>query len=192
MRDKLLTQLKGKQFDVNKTAIFGKFDLFCRRIEKLQDFFTTVVQLANLASHRVEGMEALMKTFQPLARGQVTHTSSLTQQMPLFDIKRDIRALFGSVEEMYSMLIRYEVRVTKEEQDTVGEQPYTWMKLKTLADNVGDGLVAVQSNFNHFFRLRGGAHGDLTSAHVRTLASPTTTEDYQMWAHGRHPLARVP
>lgn len=35
-RDKLLTQPKGKQFDFNDTAIFGKFDLFCRRIEKLQ------------------------------------------------------------------------------------------------------------------------------------------------------------
>merc|ERR1719446_901517 len=48
---------------------------------------------------------------------------------------------------MYSMLNRYEVRVTKEEQDTVGELPYTWKKLKSLADTVGDGLVAVQSQF---------------------------------------------
>eukprot|EP00966_Prymnesium_polylepis_P069746 1621542-Prymnesium_polylepis.1 len=36
-RDKLLTQPKGKQFDFNDSAIFGKFDLFCRRVEKLQD-----------------------------------------------------------------------------------------------------------------------------------------------------------
>ena len=40
-RDKLLTQPKGKQFDFNETAIFGKFDLFCRRVEKLQDMFKT-------------------------------------------------------------------------------------------------------------------------------------------------------
>ena len=65
-RDKLLTQPKGKQFDFNETAIFGKFDLFCRRVEKLQDMFTTVEQFANLAGHRVEGMEALMKTFQSI------------------------------------------------------------------------------------------------------------------------------
>ena len=65
-RDKLLTQPKGKQFDFNETAIFGKFDLFCRRVEKLQDMFTTVDQFAALAGHRVEGMEALMKTFQSI------------------------------------------------------------------------------------------------------------------------------
>ena len=65
-RDKLLTQPKGKQFDFNETAIFGKFDLFCRRVEKLQDMFTTVEQFANLSGHRVEGMEALMKTFQSI------------------------------------------------------------------------------------------------------------------------------
>jgi len=65
-RDKLLTQPKGKQFDFNETAIFGKFDLFCRRVEKLQDMFTTVEQFANLAGHRVEGMEGLMKTFQSI------------------------------------------------------------------------------------------------------------------------------
>ena len=58
-----------------------------------------------------------------------------------------IEQLFGPVEEMYAMLNLYEVRVTKEEQDTVGELPYTWKKLKTLADAVGDGLVAVQSSF---------------------------------------------
>ena len=55
--------------------------------------------------------------------------------------------LFGPVEDMYSMLNRYEVRVTKEEQDTVGELPYSWKKLKTLADSVGDGLVAMQDKF---------------------------------------------
>ena len=43
-RDKLLTQPKGKQFDFNESAIFSKFDLFCRRIEKLSDMFSTVEQ----------------------------------------------------------------------------------------------------------------------------------------------------
>ena len=62
-RDKLLSQPKGKQFDFDETAIFGKFDLFCRRIEKLQDMFKTVEQFSTLANHRVEGMESMMKTF---------------------------------------------------------------------------------------------------------------------------------
>ncbi|KAI9980320.1 hypothetical protein PInf_026449 [Phytophthora infestans] len=38
-KDKLLTMPKGKQFDFSETQIFGKFDLFCRRLVKLIDMF---------------------------------------------------------------------------------------------------------------------------------------------------------
>ncbi|CAE8668636.1 unnamed protein product, partial [Polarella glacialis] len=36
-KDKLLTLPKGKQFDFSETLIFGRFDLFCRRVVKLID-----------------------------------------------------------------------------------------------------------------------------------------------------------
>ena len=62
-RDKLLTQPKGKQFDFNESAIFGKFDLFVRRVEKLIEMFSTVEQFSVLATHNVEGMEGLMNSF---------------------------------------------------------------------------------------------------------------------------------
>ena len=52
-----------------------------------------------------------------------------------------IEQLFGPVEEMYAMLNRYEVRVTKEEQDTVGELPYTWKKLKASAHGSPTGAL---------------------------------------------------
>ena len=58
-----------------------------------------------------------------------------------------IEQLFGPVEEMYAMLNRYEVRVGKEEQEKVSELQYAWKKLKKQADDVGDGLVSLQSNF---------------------------------------------
>ena len=61
-RDKLLTQPKGKQFDFNESAIFGKFDLFVRRVEKLIEMFSTVEQFSVLATHNVEGMEGLMNS----------------------------------------------------------------------------------------------------------------------------------
>lgn len=31
-----------KQFDFNESEIFGKFDLFCKRVQKLIDMFTTI------------------------------------------------------------------------------------------------------------------------------------------------------
>merc|ERR1719271_2212877 len=36
-KDKLLTMPKSKQFDFSETTLFGKFDLFCRRLIKLID-----------------------------------------------------------------------------------------------------------------------------------------------------------
>lgn len=63
-KDKLLTMPKGKQFDFSETQIFGKFDLFCRRIIKLVDMFSTMQQFGALAEHKLEGMEPLLVAFQ--------------------------------------------------------------------------------------------------------------------------------
>lgn len=49
VKDKLLSMPKGKQFDFSETQIFGKFDLFCRRVIKLVDMFSTIQQFQALA-----------------------------------------------------------------------------------------------------------------------------------------------
>ena len=43
-----------KQFDFNESSIFGKFDLFCKRLQKLIELFTTVHQFSSLAKHNIE------------------------------------------------------------------------------------------------------------------------------------------
>ena len=45
---------KGKQFSFDDTAIFGKFDLFCRRVIKLVDLFSTIDQFNSLAENQKE------------------------------------------------------------------------------------------------------------------------------------------
>ena len=65
-KDKLLAMPKGKQFDFSEQQIFGKFDLFCRRIIKLMDMFSTIHQFRALASHNLEGMEELIQQFQSI------------------------------------------------------------------------------------------------------------------------------
>eukprot|EP00741_Cyanophora_paradoxa_P017811 tig00021017_g17202.t1 len=62
-KDKLLAQPKGKQFDFSENQIFGKFELFCKRVQKLIDMFSTIQQFSSLAQHSVEGMDALIKNF---------------------------------------------------------------------------------------------------------------------------------
>lgn len=67
-KDKLFATPKGKQFEFNEMKIFGKFDLFCRRVMKLIDMFTTIHQFSSLGQHRLEGMEDLIAKFNSIIR----------------------------------------------------------------------------------------------------------------------------
>ena len=62
-KEKLAQQPKVNQFDFNESRIFAKFDLFCKRVQKLVDLFTTIHQFSSLADHNIEGMDMLIKTF---------------------------------------------------------------------------------------------------------------------------------
>ena len=63
VKAKLEQQTKGNQFDFSENHIFGKFELFCKRIQKLIDMFNTVRQFSTLATHNLDGMESLIKNF---------------------------------------------------------------------------------------------------------------------------------
>lgn len=67
-KDKLFATPKGKQFEFNEMKIFGKFDLFCRRVTKLIDMFTTIHQFSSLGQHKLEGMEDLIAKFNSIIR----------------------------------------------------------------------------------------------------------------------------
>jgi dynein heavy chain len=41
-KERLKNMPKGKQFDFSPNQIFGRFDLFCRRITKLIELFGTI------------------------------------------------------------------------------------------------------------------------------------------------------
>lgn len=68
-KEKMASIPGGKPFDFNEQSIFGRFDLFCRRVVKLIDLFTTLSQFRELAAHKIEGMESLMGEFNDLANG---------------------------------------------------------------------------------------------------------------------------
>jgi dynein heavy chain len=64
-KDKLLTLPKGKQFDFSETLLFGRFDLFCRRVVKLIDMFSTIHQFKQLSIHlkSMDGIHQLVGSF---------------------------------------------------------------------------------------------------------------------------------
>ena len=60
---KLQEAPKGKQFDFEEAAIFGRFEAFCKRLLKLIDLFTTLDQFLAFSHHKLEGMEGLIAQF---------------------------------------------------------------------------------------------------------------------------------
>nr|XP_024659994.1 dynein heavy chain 5, axonemal [Maylandia zebra] len=54
VRDKLRENPENRQFDFSENYIFGKFDSFCRRLEKMADMASTLENLAALQSMKVD------------------------------------------------------------------------------------------------------------------------------------------
>eukprot|EP00798_Chlamydomonas_sp_ICE-L_P031303 gene31303-6451_t len=59
----------------------------------------------------------------------------------------EIDNLIGPIEEMYTLLLRYEVKVPKEETTMVSDLRYGWKKLRKLATDVSDNLTRLQVGF---------------------------------------------
>ena len=55
--------------------------------------------------------------------------------------------VFAPVEEKHALLTRYEVRIPKEESDTLGDLRFSWRKLKANADALTDKLRSTQAGF---------------------------------------------
>ncbi|KAI4787750.1 hypothetical protein KUCAC02_036273 [Chaenocephalus aceratus] len=59
VRDKLRENPDSRQFDFSENYIFGKFDAFCRRLEKIADMASSLESLAALQHMKVEGIEKI-------------------------------------------------------------------------------------------------------------------------------------
>lgn len=63
IKQKLNANPKGKHYEFTDTVIFGKFDLFCRRVGKLKDLFETIEQFQVLGKHNLENMQSILTDF---------------------------------------------------------------------------------------------------------------------------------
>ena len=63
-KERLMNMPKGKQFEFSPNQIFGRFDLFCRRITKLIELFGTIQQFKILQKHNLEGIQPILANFE--------------------------------------------------------------------------------------------------------------------------------
>jgi dynein heavy chain len=62
-KERLMNMPKGKQFEFSTNQLFGKFDLFQRRIVKLIELFGTIEQFRTLGNHNLEGISPIIGSF---------------------------------------------------------------------------------------------------------------------------------
>eukprot|EP00756_Hemistasia_phaeocysticola_P037127 Hpha_TRINITY_DN16680_c2_g13::TRINITY_DN16680_c2_g13_i1::g.182388::m.182388/K10408/DNAH; dynein heavy chain, axonemal len=62
--EKLKQRQGGPQFsELNNLHIFGKFELFCKRVHKLIEVFETIEQFQSLSEYNIDGMGSLIDRF---------------------------------------------------------------------------------------------------------------------------------
>ena len=63
-KDKLKESPSDRQFDFSEKYIFGKFEIFARRLEKVQDMLQTMDRFSILTVSKIEGLESHNKQWQ--------------------------------------------------------------------------------------------------------------------------------
>lgn len=63
-KEKLEQTPSERQFDFSEMYIFGKFDTFQRRLNKILEMFSTISTYSALQDSKIEGLETMATRFQ--------------------------------------------------------------------------------------------------------------------------------
>jgi dynein heavy chain len=59
-REKLKSMENERQWDFSENYIFGKFEAFCKRLDKIADVIVTIESLSALNNVKIEGLESII------------------------------------------------------------------------------------------------------------------------------------
>lgn len=65
-KEKLKENPKERQFEFSENYIFGKFDAFCKRVQKVDDMLNTMENLAGINKVKIEGIETIAIRYQTI------------------------------------------------------------------------------------------------------------------------------
>uniref|UniRef100_A0A672TUG5 Dynein axonemal heavy chain 5 n=1 Tax=Strigops habroptila TaxID=2489341 RepID=A0A672TUG5_STRHB len=132
IREELKENPSERQFDFSENYIFGKFDTFCKRLEKISDMSNIMESLVKLQHIKIEGIEEITTHYYSIA------TNTKSKQYDVLDprkkefekdyleFKNQISALYESIQEFVDSW--FEKTVTTEQMlgllmklDQIGE-----------------------------------------------------------------------
>ncbi|KAI8792083.1 dynein heavy chain 5, axonemal [Biomphalaria glabrata] len=65
-KEKLKETPNERQFEFSENYIFGKFDTFCKRLEKIKDMVNTMEQFSGLPSIKIEGIDTIVVRYKTI------------------------------------------------------------------------------------------------------------------------------
>ncbi|XP_028435718.1 dynein heavy chain 5, axonemal isoform X1 [Perca flavescens] len=102
-KEKLELTPSERQFDFSEMYIFGKFDTFQRRLNKILEMFSTISTYSALQDSKIEGLETMATRFQAIVLNMKNkHYSFLDQRRTDFDV--DYEEFCKSTSELHNQL----------------------------------------------------------------------------------------
>ncbi|XP_053183407.1 dynein axonemal heavy chain 5 isoform X3 [Scomber japonicus] len=102
-KEKLEQTPTERQFDFSEMYIFGKFDTFQRRLNKILEMFSTISTYSALQDSKIEGLETMATRFQAIVLNmKKKHYSFLDQRRTDFDV--DYEEFCKSTAELHNQL----------------------------------------------------------------------------------------
>lgn len=65
-REKLKSMENERQWDFSENYIFGKFEAFCKRLDKVADVITIIESLSSLNTVKIEGLDAIIVKYKTI------------------------------------------------------------------------------------------------------------------------------
>ncbi|KAM7390019.1 hypothetical protein PAMA_008269 [Pampus argenteus] len=112
VRDRLRENPENRQFDFSENCIFGKFDAFCRRLEKIADMASTLQSLAALQNMKVEGIEKIYVRYQTIVSTTKSKTYDILDHRKLEGRSERHPVIVFQTERMLQLLAVFESGLT--------------------------------------------------------------------------------
>ncbi|XP_063254253.1 dynein axonemal heavy chain 5-like isoform X3 [Prinia subflava] len=105
IREELKENRSNRQVDISENYIFGKFETFCKRLEKISDMSNTMESLLELQHIKIEGIDEITTQYQSIATDTKSKEYDVLDhrkkefEKDYLEFKNQIAALYDSIQE---------------------------------------------------------------------------------------------
>ncbi|XP_064287158.1 dynein axonemal heavy chain 5-like isoform X3 [Passer domesticus] len=105
IREELKENPSYKQLDISENYIFGKFETFCKRLEKISDMSNTMESLLELQHIKIEGIDKITTQYQSIATNTKSKEYDVLDhrkkefEKDYLEFKNQIATLYESIQE---------------------------------------------------------------------------------------------